>query len=92
MAVNDGSPVLPPAIAGGAPRPVRQARAAQRRSTVLKGVVLMSVARAATDKRTLVAVIVAVIGVAAAKQLASEGGNPVTWYMSMAGGKPDSTP
>jgi hypothetical protein len=59
---------------------------------VLKAVVLMSVVRVATDKRTLVGVIVAVVGLAAAKQLASEGGNPLDWYLSLSGDKRDSTP
>jgi hypothetical protein len=71
---------------------VHQARAARRRRSVLRYVVLMSVARVATDKRTLVAVTVAVIGLAAAAQLASEGGNPLDWYLSLARGKRDSTP
>jgi hypothetical protein len=92
MAVNDGLPVVPPAMPGDALHPVQPARAARRRSTVLKAVVLMSVARVATDKRTLVAVIVAVVGLAAAKQLASEGGNPVDWYLSLSRDKPDAAP
>jgi hypothetical protein len=92
MAANDGLPMVPPAMPGDAPDRVHQARAARRRRSVVKGVVLMSVARVATDKRTLVAVIVAVVGVAAAAQLASEGGNPLDWYLSFSGGKRDSTP
>jgi hypothetical protein len=92
MAINDRLPVLPYAMPGEAAGTVHEARAARRRRSVLKCIVLMSVARVATDKRTLVAVIVVVVGAAAAAQLASEGGNPLGWYMSMAGGKPDSTP
>lgn len=92
MAVNDRLPVPAHALPGDAPDAVHQARAARRRRSVLKGVVLMSVARVATDKRTLVAVIVAVVGLAAAKQLASEGGNPLEWYLSLSGGKRDDAP
>jgi hypothetical protein len=71
---------------------VQQTRAARRRQNVLKGVLLMTAARVATDKRTLAAVIVAVVGLAAMKQLASEGGNPLEWYLSLSGSKRDSTP
>jgi hypothetical protein len=92
MAVSDGLPVARRAMPGDAPDAAHQARAAQRRRSVLKGVVLMSAARVATDKRTLATVIVTVVGLAAVKQLASEGGNPLEWYLSLSGGKRDSTP
>ena len=48
---------------------------------------LMTAVRVATDKRTLVAVVVAAAGLAAAAQLASEGGNPLDWYLSLSGSK-----
>jgi hypothetical protein len=59
---------------------------------VLKGVLVMTVAPVATGKRTLAAVVVAAAGLAAAAQLASEGGNPVDWYLSLSRGKRGSTP
>ena len=52
----------------------------------------MTVARVATDKRALAVVVVAAVGVAAAAQLASAGGNPLDWYQSLSGGKRGSTP
>jgi hypothetical protein len=92
MTVNQGLPVLPHAMSGDTAYAARQARAARRRRSVLKGVVLMTVIRVATDKRTLVAVVVAVVGLAAAARLASEGGNPVDWYLSLSRGKSDDAP
>jgi hypothetical protein len=92
MADHDGLPVPPCATAGDAPNAARQARAARRQRSVLKGVLLMTVARVATDKRTRAAVAVAAVGVAAAAQLASEGGNPLDWYLSLSGDKRGSTP
>jgi hypothetical protein len=92
MAVNEGLPVASPGMPGDTSYAARQARAARRRRSVLKGVVLMSVVRVATDKRTLAAVVVTVVGLAAVKQLASEGGNPLEWYLSLSGGKRDAAP
>jgi hypothetical protein len=92
MTVNEGLPVPPRATSGDASNAAQQARAARRRRSVLKGVMLMTAVRVATDKRTLVAVVVAAVGVAAAAQLASEGGNPLDWYLSLSGGKRDSAP
>jgi hypothetical protein len=92
MADNDGSPVPPHRTPGDASYAAQQARAARRRQSVLKGVVLMTAVRVATDKRTLAAVVVAAVGLAAAAQLASEGGNPLDWYLSLSRGKRDSAP
>jgi hypothetical protein len=92
MTLNEGLPVPPRAMSGDTSYAVQQARAARRRRSVLKGVVLMAVVRVATDKRTLVAVVVAVVGLAAAAQLASEGSNPLDWYLSLSGGKRDAAP
>lgn len=92
MAVNEGLPVPPRAMSGDPSYAVQQARAARRRRSVLKGVVLWSVVRVATDKRTLVAIVVAIVGLAAAAQLASEGGNPLDWYLSLSRGKGDTAP
>lgn len=92
MAVNDGLPVPPQAMPGDTAYAAQQARAARRQRSVLRGVLLMTAARVATDKRTLAAVVVAVVGVVAAAQLTSEGGNPVDWYLSLSGGKRGSTP
>lgn len=91
MVVDEGLPVPPRPRPGDTSGPGQQARAARRRSA-LRFVVLMTAARVATDKRTLVAVVVAAIGLAAAAQLASEGGNPVDWYLSLSGGKRDAAP
>jgi hypothetical protein len=84
--------VPPRAAPGDARYAAQQARAARRRQSVLKGVVVMTVVRVATDKRTLVAVVVTAVGLAAAAQLASEGGNPLEWYLRLSGGKRDSAP
>jgi hypothetical protein len=92
MADHDGLPVPPHAMPEEASHAARQARAARRRQSVLKGIVLMTVVRVATDKRTLAAAVVAVAGLAAAAQLASEGGNPLDWYLSLSRGKRDSAP
>jgi hypothetical protein len=92
MTVHEGWRVPPPATSGDASHAAQQARAARRRRSVLKGVMLMTAVRVATDKRTLVAVVVAAVGLAAAAQLASEGGNPLDWYLSLSGGKRDSAP
>jgi hypothetical protein len=92
MTVNEGLPVPPRATAGYVGYAAQQARAARRRQSVLKGVVLMTVVRVAADKRTLVAVVVAAVGLVAAAQLASEGGNPLDWYLSLSGGKRDGAP
>jgi hypothetical protein len=46
----------------------------------------------ATDKRTLAAAVVAVVALAAAARLASEGGNPLDWYLSLSRGKGDAAP
>jgi hypothetical protein len=92
MTVNEELPAPPRATSGDTSYAARQARAARRRRSVLKGVVLMTVVHVATDKRTLAAVIVAVVGLAAVKQLASEGGNPLEWYLSLSGGKRDAAP
>lgn len=92
MTVNQGLPVPARAMPGDTSDAARQARAARRRRSVLKGVVLMTVVGVATDKRTLVAVVVAVVGLAAAAHLASEGGNPLEWYLSLSRGKSDDAP
>jgi hypothetical protein len=92
MVVDEGLPVPPRARPGDTSDAGQQARTARRRRSALRFVVLMTVARVATDKRTLVAVVVAAIGLAAAAQLASEGGNPVEWYLSLSGGKRDAAP
>ena len=92
MTVNEGSPAPLPATPGDASYAAQQARAARRRRSVLNGVMLMTAVRAAMDKRTLAAVVVAAVGLAAAAQLASEGGNPLDWYLSLSGGKRDSAP
>jgi hypothetical protein len=92
MVVDEGLPVPPRGRSGDTSVAGQQARAARRRRSALRFVVLMTVARVATDKRTLVAVVVAAIGLAAAAQLASEGGNPVDWYLSLSGGKRDAAP
>jgi hypothetical protein len=92
MADHDGLPVPTRAMPEVASYAARQARAARRRRSVLKGVVLMTVARVVTDKRTLAAVVVVVVGLAAAAQLASEGGNPLDWYLSLSRGKRDAAP
>jgi hypothetical protein len=90
MTVNEGAPAPLPATSGEASYAAQQARAARRRRSVLKGVMLMTAVRVATDKRSLVAVVVAAAGLAAAAQLASEGGNPLGWYLSLSGSKRDS--
>lgn len=59
----------------------RQAQEARRRQNVMKYIVLASVAYFAMDRRTQVAVIVTVAGLAAAASLVAEGGNPLRWYL-----------
>jgi len=58
-----------------------QSREARRRQHVITLVMLAAAARTAVDKRTLAAVVVLAIGVAAAKGMASERGMPgLDWY------------
>jgi len=53
----------------------------------MKFVALAWVRRLVTDRRTLFAVIVAAVGLVAAARLASEGGNPLDWYMAYGRGE-----
>jgi len=77
MTINIGS-AEPAPISGGTRQ---QAREAKRRQHVITLVMLAAAARTAVDKRTLAAVIVLAIGLAAAKGLASERGMPgLDWY------------
>jgi hypothetical protein len=92
MTLNEGLPVPPRTMSGDTSYAVQEARAARRRRSVLKGVVLMTVVHVATDKRTLAAAVVAVVALAAAARLASEGGNPLDWYLSLSRGKGDAAP
>ena len=64
----------------------RQAQEARRRQNVIKFIALASMARLVMDRRTQVAVIVAVAGLAAAASLAAEGGNPPQWYLDLGRG------
>ena len=92
MTVSDGLPGPARMRSADGSYAEQQARAARRRRSVLRGVMLIAVARVATDKRTLAAVVVAVVGLAAAAQLASDGGNPLDWYLSLARGQRDAAP
>jgi hypothetical protein len=59
----------------------QQPREAKRRKHVVTLVMLTAAARTAVDKRTLAAVVVLAIGLAAAKGMASERGMPGwEWY------------
>jgi len=78
MTINIGS-AEPAPIAGTR----QEAREARRRQHVITLVMLAAAARAAVDRRTLAGVIVLVIGLAAAKRLATEGGTPgLDWYLA----------
>lgn len=59
----------------------REMQKIRRRQKAIKYIALVSVAHFAMDRRTQVAVIVAVVGLAAAASLAAEGGNPLQWYL-----------
>lgn len=72
----------PASISGSARQEAREAR---RRQHVVRLVMLTAAARAAVDRRTLAAVIVLAIGLAAAKGLAQERGTPgLKWYAARA--------
>ena len=59
----------------------QQPREAKRRKHVVTLVMLTAAARTAVDRRTLAAVVVLAIGVAAAKGMASDRGMPgLEWY------------
>jgi hypothetical protein len=55
---------------------------ASGRKNAIRLVMLASAMRLARDKRTLQALIVAAIVVAAVARLAREGGNPLDWYFA----------
>ena len=77
MTINIGS--AEPVPLSGDTR--QQAREAKRRQHVITLVMLTAAARTAVNKRTLAAVVVLAIGVAAAKGMASERGMPgLDWY------------
>ena len=59
----------------------RQAQEIRRRQKVIRYIALVSMTRFAMNRRTQVAVIVAVAGLAAAASLAAEGPNPLQWYL-----------
>ena len=92
MTLNEGLPVPPRTMSGdtvlrsaAGPGRATAAERAQRRRA-------LTVVHVATDKRTLVAIVVAVVALAAAARLASEGGNPLDWYLSLSRGKGDTAP
>jgi hypothetical protein len=77
MTINIGS--AEPAPISGDTR--QQAQEAKRRQRVITLVVLAAAARTAVDKRTLAAVVVLAIGLAAMKGMARERGMPgLEWY------------
>jgi len=77
MTINIGS--AQPAPLSGDTR--QQARETRRRHHVVTLVMLSAAARTAVDKRTLAAVVVLAIGLAAVKGMASERGMPgLEWY------------
>lgn len=57
------------------------------RKNAIRLVTLASAVSLARDRRTLRAVIVAVIVVAAVARLAREGGNPLDWYFARGSGE-----
>jgi hypothetical protein len=77
MTINTGSAELAP-LSSGTPQ---QAREAKRRRHVITLVMLNAAGRTAVDKRTLAAVVVLAIGLAAVKGMARERGMPgLEWY------------
>ena len=90
MTIN-AEPAGPARIRGGIRDATPRPRAASGRKNAIRLVGLACAARVATDRRTLQAVIVAVIATVAAARLAREGGNPLDWYLARGRDEPRGT-
>jgi hypothetical protein len=91
MTINIGL-TAPAPFSASARQARHQAREAKRRQHVVRFVLLAAVARTATDRRTVVGVIVLALGLAAAASLANQRGTPgLDWYVKQGGDKSRSS-